>query len=292
LIEFLNNFLILLEKIPATFWGVVVGSFFSILGVFLTNRNSEKRLKIQFNHEISLKTKEREMQLKKEVYLEVSEAIACGVNTIHTFNNLEINNHDITKEYSSRSPCFAKVHIIGKSNTVKAISDFTINLSVYYIELFSTRNELLIERSKVKNLDLVLEQFCKDRDSILEMFKQFNIEGSSDKRKWEALEKNYKFLVEQISNNSNERDKLGSELYIKQMELGKVCVDYEAKVFNLVVPIILSIRNELELTNNDEFYKDLIELAKMSQKEALSKFIENLKVPNTEEIVPASEKRS
>ena len=59
----------LIEDVPATFWGVLAGSFFSILGVWLTNRASEARLEIQFKHERLVKSTERELTLKKDIYL-------------------------------------------------------------------------------------------------------------------------------------------------------------------------------------------------------------------------------
>jgi hypothetical protein len=72
-------FLQMLDAIPASFWGVVVGSFFSIGCVALTNRASDRRLRAQFEHEWKLKTKDREMALRKKVYLAAAEAIAAGV---------------------------------------------------------------------------------------------------------------------------------------------------------------------------------------------------------------------
>lgn len=45
LIEVLVGFA---QAIPSTFWGVVIGSLFTILGVVLSNSASEKRLKAQY----------------------------------------------------------------------------------------------------------------------------------------------------------------------------------------------------------------------------------------------------
>jgi hypothetical protein len=49
-----------LENVPATFWGVLAGSFFTLLGVWLTNRAQGRRLDRQLEHERTLKSEERE----------------------------------------------------------------------------------------------------------------------------------------------------------------------------------------------------------------------------------------
>jgi len=67
--QLLNDLLGLIVLIPGTFWGVVVGSFFSIGGVMLTNRANQRRLVAQFAHERQLRISEREHTLRKEVYL-------------------------------------------------------------------------------------------------------------------------------------------------------------------------------------------------------------------------------
>ena len=72
----------LIEPIPAAFWGVVAGSFFSIFGVWLTNRSSDRRLLRQLNYDREAKAKERELTLKKDVYLSAAEAISAGISVL------------------------------------------------------------------------------------------------------------------------------------------------------------------------------------------------------------------
>jgi len=50
----------LVEKIPASFWGVMVGSLGSILTMALTNRSNTKRLLLQLDHDRSLRHQERD----------------------------------------------------------------------------------------------------------------------------------------------------------------------------------------------------------------------------------------
>ena len=53
--DLLLSIIDLLNKIPATFWGVVVGSLFTLSGIYLTNRAGDRRLRLQFQSDRELK---------------------------------------------------------------------------------------------------------------------------------------------------------------------------------------------------------------------------------------------
>lgn len=106
--EIILSTLSIINMIPATFWGVVVGSFFTITGIALTNRASDKRLSLQFDHEQKQKKVDREMMLRKEVYLATAEAIAAGANAVSSFANFDIPNDQITALYIEKAPALAK----------------------------------------------------------------------------------------------------------------------------------------------------------------------------------------
>ena len=75
----LSKLLVLVREIPATFWGVVFGSFFTLVGIKLTNRANNQRLQAQLSHERELQKKERELSLRREVYLTAVEAMSAGI---------------------------------------------------------------------------------------------------------------------------------------------------------------------------------------------------------------------
>jgi hypothetical protein len=68
----------LLVRIPGTFWGVLAGSAFSLGGVVLSNRNSARNLRLRLEAEREARNTEREMGLRKEIYLAAAEAIPPG----------------------------------------------------------------------------------------------------------------------------------------------------------------------------------------------------------------------
>ena len=125
--ELVDKIVDLIAMIPGTFWGVVIGSLFSISGVMLTNRATNKRLRQQFSHDLQLRIGEREHALRRDVYLAATEAIALA--SLGRFTDLNIPNDELTKTITEKMPVVAKVHVIGGSNIVKGIVEVAGELS-------------------------------------------------------------------------------------------------------------------------------------------------------------------
>lgn len=270
----------LLEQIPASFWGVVVGSFFSITGVALTNRASDKRLRAQFEHERELKTKDREMALRKEVFLGAAEAVAAGMNAIGRFANFDIPNDQVTNGYIDKAPAISKVHVIACTDTVQALAQFTSRLTSLYVALFARRYELLNEKNVIGILDNQVAQFEKERDRVIEMIKQHNIEGIINPRRWDVLQHNFEFEQKRIIEALERRAQLMAALAPKQLQFMRDCIAYTAELGEMLFPLLASVRAELELPLDEYAYRTVMEEGYAMQQEAIDAFIQKF-MPKT-----------
>lgn len=264
-----------LESIPATFWGVTFGSLFSLGGVALTNRASDRRLRAQFEHERIQKTKEREMTLRKEVFLAAAEAVAAGMNAIGRFANLDLTNDQISGDYIEKSPAIAKVHVIAKAETIQAMVNFTGELSALFLKLFAKRFELMEKRSSIALIDNQVAEFGKERDRVLELIKQHNIEGIVDDRRWNVLQANFDFEQKRINEALDRRAEIAGTLQPKHLEFIRECVNHSATLGKLIIPILSAVRAELEIQFDDHTYHELFNNSTARQLEATDEFINN-----------------
>src|SRR5258706_7277488 len=99
----------LLGREPATFWGVVTGSFLTLIGVIATNKGNDRRLAAQLTHDREMQARERDQILRKDIYLAAAEAIQAGVSAIPRFGDLNIPHNDLLKDYTQKAPSIAKV---------------------------------------------------------------------------------------------------------------------------------------------------------------------------------------
>ena len=146
----------LIEKIPATFWGVVVGSFFTITGVLLTNRSNTNRLRIQLDHDREIKKEERELTLRKEIYLAAAEAISSGIQMIGSIANLNVSYDKLMESFSEKAPAIAKVNVIANEDTIKALTAFMEELTSGLLRLSHQRIKLGAAQQKTINIQKLI----------------------------------------------------------------------------------------------------------------------------------------
>lgn len=249
----------LIEKIPATFWGVVVGSFFTIIGVVLTNLSNSKRLRIQLEHDRDLKKHERELTLRKEIYLAAAEAISAGLGVVGRLFDLNTPYDKIMEPFADKASSIAKVNVIANDDTIKAITIFMEELTGGLLRLSRKRIQLGAMKERMSSIQKQIDQSSIERDRMISLMKEYNLAGSSDSQRWSVIQQNYDFELKGIHDLSIEKCKLELELFSAQMVLAKECHSEIAILNKLVIPVIRYVRAELDLPFNELSYTQVIE---------------------------------
>ncbi|MBU4563802.1 MAG: hypothetical protein KMY53_12385 [Desulfarculus sp.] len=269
-----SSVLDLIAKIPSTFWGIIVGAFFSLGGVVLTNRANIKNLYAQFANEREIKNRERELSVKKEVYLAAAEAAHAGIISIAKLANLGYPNDKIFDTYEEKSPAIGKVHLIGDADTIEAVSEFTGELGAVFAKLSLKRAQLLSTRDNILGLSNLRAKFEKDRDATLELMKQHNIEGVVDKRRWEVIQKNFEIEQDTVSKFLEDQRKLSYELETKRLVFAGECVSECSRLGKLLVPALLSARKELDLPIGEDKYREIIQNSLLKQDATMKEVVQ------------------
>ncbi len=264
-----------LEIIPAAFWGIVVGSFFTLGGVFLTNRANDRRLKAQLDHDRILKNRERELSLRKDIYLAATEAVAAGLSATARFADLSIPHDKLIERYIEKSSAIAKVHVIAREDTIKALANLISELGATYLRLVVKRYPLIAQKQRLELIIGQVNSFGKERDRMLELIKQFNIDGTNDKRRWEIIQNAFDFEQNRIAKALEEHKAIGEDLRVKQLQYLRECFSENAKLNHLMVPALVAIRGELELPVDETTYRQVMEENLRKQEESLADFLQN-----------------
>lgn len=267
----------LIEKIPATFWGVVIGSFFTLGGVVLTNRANSRRLREQLRHDRESRNRDRELLLRKDVYMSAAEAIWAGLNVVGRFGDLDIPDNKITGAYMEKSPAIAKVHVIANEQIVRAQTHLVSELTATYMRLFAKRVPLIAQKEQISNLKQQIDSFTRDQTQMLELMKQFNLDGRTDQQQWSVIERNFNFAHENIAEISKQRAALVSDLYVKQLRYLEELVGEINRLNRLVVPIVVAVRTELDIPINEAAYMELIEENNRRQEASLNDFMKEIR---------------
>lgn len=266
-----------IEKIPATFWGVIVGSFFSILGVWVSNLSSEKRLKAQFEHEWRLRSNDRSMALRKEVYLDAAEALSAGLFSISRFSNFELPNEKVIADYSEKAPAIAKVHVVGGAKTIERVVSVTGELGAVFLRLFARRYEIMRKKSAFDSIQMRINMSVQEQGRLVELMKQYNLEGMTDQQRWDMIEKNMHLVNNTLDELFQEQASISPVLQREHLSFMKQCAEANIQVSALVLPLLEAVREELEISSLDsETYGQLLAKVSTRQLSALDEFADNM----------------
>lgn len=270
------NLFEMIGKVPATFFGVVFGSFVSLGGVVLSNFATDRRLREQLRHDREQIDRQRELSLKKDVYLAAAEAISCGINSISKFANLDIPNGDVTREYSDKSSAIAKVYVIARDETVSALANLTDAIDAAQLRLTAKRLPLVGQRRQIQSIQEVINESSKERARFLELMKQHNLEGTVDARRWGAIEKNYEYVQKSIDDAVKEQNALAVALHAENLCYLKDCMAETAVLRRLVIPTLIAVRCELELPLDRDKYTASVEASIKNQDAVVGEFLRKL----------------
>lgn len=219
------------------------------------------------------------MALRKEVFLSAAEAIAAGMNSIGRFANFDIPNDQVTQLYVEKSPAISKVHVIACTETILPLAQFTSRLGALFLELFARRHDLMSQKNELALVDSHVAQFGKERDGILELMKQHNIEGVVDQRRWKVLQDNFEFEQKRINDGLAHRAQLVAALQPKHLEFMRQCLSHTEQLGEMLVPVLFAVRHELELPLDETAYRQAMVESYAQQKQAIDAFIQKF-MPN------------
>lgn len=101
-----------IEQVPATFWGVLAGSIFTLLGVWFTNRATERRMRMQFAHERQLREQDRQLAVRKEIFFDLVQALTeCTVILAKT-TNIQNSDQDLISEFNAKLVSISRSRLV------------------------------------------------------------------------------------------------------------------------------------------------------------------------------------
>ena len=278
--EFLQFFAQLLDKIPATFWGIVVGSLFTLTGIYFTNRASSHRLRLQLQNDRKLKNREREMTFRKDTYAAAAEAISVSVSALSKFSDLSFSLKEVSAMYLEKSPVLAKVNLVAGEDTIRALANFGTEFAGAFFRLTQQRMVLSVLQEEIAVKAALLRGFEKTRDAMIELMRHHNIDGVQDPRRFEAIQKNYEFEAGRIAMTNQEIQRMIAELSAKHIPFAKECFEEAVRVNGLIIPLLVAARMELELSISKEHYAEILHQTHSKLEGQLDEFIRNVAAVN------------
>lgn len=271
-----NDFL---KSIPDVVWAAIIASLIAIVGtlggVLLTLWDNRKRLTAQLTHDAKQRDREREMEIRREVYLAAAEAVAEAQERLGQVASMDIQ--EVGKKFSgtSLSPATNKVQLIGSEATVKAVSAFTRKYGEALMALMPKKIHLTRIQAEVNELNSKINATQASRREMIQQFQ------SIPKTPENAI------LIQNIHNSFQESEKtleaqmqardanqaLANKLFFELLDESLACT---IETGEFLVEANLAVRRELDLPIGEEFYRKMTSDNRKAVKEAFEKYLKDV----------------
>lgn len=266
----------LLESVPPTVIGFIIGSVITVLGVVLTNAANTKRLRIQHDHDREMRSRERDLNLRKDIYLAAIEAISTGIVVISRFGDLNVSGQELMLAYTDRSPAIGKVSIVGTGETIKAVATFSQELTGAFLRLTALREGVQALQRRSEELEAEIEDVSRQQRQRAALMQELDPADPQEAGQLSALQQTHAVEEERLAALRAQLSGVSDQVFRSVMDLTEASLKEVATLDELVVPVITAMRLELGLPFDAALYAQIMEQSHTKQQEYLQRVMADL----------------
>lgn len=229
------------RSIPEGIWGVIIGSALAFGGTWTATR-------AQLRHDARQRERERQMQLRRDVFLEAAEGVAGTVEYFMRFANVDIPITDVTSS-NVRPGWLNKLYTVASLGSIEAFSDASATLGASAFDLFRRRLPLEDIKGKLAAANQQIEMMKVAQQGIREaaatlnnqpptpdILDRLNLVQQHWEQSWAELER----LNEIVAALLAQRVRL-------QRELLETAVSYSSEYQKKLRKALVALRTELDI---------------------------------------------
>jgi hypothetical protein len=217
-----------------------------------------RQLERKLEAEAAERVREREMSLRREVYLEAASALMHIQTLLGQASNIGYDDKELLAGFANDQATIAKTHIVGSPETVEAIMSYIGDVGPAFLELLTRRLPLAIRRGAIDTHTSFVEKADSERGRFIAMMQQYNLEGTADPEKFKAIEKQHEFANSQWEYHSGMRQQLLRQQATEQLAVAERVFELSRNIVLTRLPnAVLAVRKELEMPLDRVFYEAL-----------------------------------
>ena len=169
-----------LGTIPDVIWGAAIGSGLGFLGVLFTNLRESRRLQSQLKHDAEQRALERQMCLRREVYLKAAEAAAATFGLMGQLGNPNVTDREIEARSADIASSLGKVSIVASDATVRAVTAFQTEFGKSTVLLMGRRIRVIQRQAMLDSISQETSGLREEADRLMKLRTELLDDGRLD----------------------------------------------------------------------------------------------------------------
>jgi hypothetical protein len=243
--------------VPDTVWAALIAASVAFVTTTLSNRNSRKQLAMQLKHNADQQKLEREMALRRDVYLPAVEAVSRIQASMSRLMDVKEDQTALGRSMVDNTATLLKAHLVAQQPTVTALMKFQRAVMPGYVQMLVKRTPLVVRKTQIELTQGFLDASIAEHQRIVQLMKEHNIAGSTDRAAMERLNLQAKNELENHSRHLATMNELNAQQGADLLALGAVLTNWLEEHSSLLTEALLCARRDLELPIDEAEYRRL-----------------------------------
>lgn len=256
---------------------VAAGSIITLFGVWLQSRSEAGRLKRQLQHDAEQREKERQMDLRREVFLGAAETLGRQSEYINLFSKVDFDFWKDQEVLKGNIGIAYKVQLIAGIDTIEAYARANQCWGSAILELAKMRLKIEEVKAELNGQESLIVLLSNHRDEALASMKAIVNSGAQSQDAYQFHRERFDDLQRDISGEVAKKAKLHSKLARLLMEISVVCMTSQAEFSKRLLAVNLAARREVDLPIDENRYRDVQTLIMTEVQVASHAYVEDMK---------------
>jgi hypothetical protein len=230
----------------------------AILANIVTNVIASVNTGRQLKHDREQKAAERELALRKEVYLGVAENLYTGMTMLAATADPNQPWQQTTASWRGSQHYIGKMHLMAGPALVHAVSQANITLAQVLVALNPLRTRLDWIKQQQAFLQKLIDSHYSGSEAAKEYLRQIQLEGKETREDAQRVIEVGRRQVASAMEFSVKHDALAKQMLDLQRQMLVFVVESQTKILAKIVPVIKAAREELKVHFDEQAYGQLL----------------------------------
>jgi hypothetical protein len=246
-----------LHGIPDVVWAALIAAGIAFLSNFLSNRNSRKQLQMQLDATAQREKIEREMALRRDVYLPAIEAITRAQAMLGRLTDINVDQVELGAQLTTDLATISKVHLIASDATIRALMVYTKTLMPAFMELIALRTALLIRKHSIGLAQTYMDASMAEHRRLIQLMKELNIAGNSDRDAMDRLKRQAQHELEFFNTQAKKQAEMAEQQNVDVFALIRRLSELMGPISATIPDALVSARRELDLPLDEAAFRQM-----------------------------------
>ena len=242
-----------------TLLAALAGALITIVSVFIQNIFENRRNTQRLRHEAEQKNRDREMTLRRDVYLEAASQLAKAALYIANFGdlNLPLNEHQAIAE--NFGAAMSRVHMVAGMGILSKAIEASNEFARVNLELTLLRFSLLFDKQRIATLQKLVENDIAQQQNLVTRMGQLQA-ANPNHPEIPALAATFQELESRIQQDRQQYQELSSKQMAGHFNLSSIVFKRTLSFAEKLIEVTIALRKELDFDLKGRVMRKIIKI--------------------------------